>query len=30
MSLTHIAIPSAKPQDKTFKLLDSGGLYLEI
>jgi integrase len=30
MPLNDIAIRSAKPKDKTFKLFDSGGLYLEI
>ena len=30
MALTDTAIRSAKPKAKTFKLFDSGGLYLEI
>ncbi len=30
MPLTDTAIRSAKPKDKTFKLFDSGGLYLEV
>jgi integrase len=30
MPLTDIATRSAKPKDKTFKLFDSGGLYLEV
>ena len=30
MPLTDTAIRAAKPKDKTFKLFDSGGLYLEI
>ena len=30
MPLTDIAIRSAKPQAKTFKLFDSGGLYLDV
>jgi integrase len=30
MPLNDIAIRSAKPKDRTFKLFDSGGLYLEV
>ncbi len=30
MPLTDIKIRSAKPRTKTFKLFDSGGLYLEV
>ncbi len=30
MPLTDTSIRSAKPKDKTFRLFDSGGLYLEI
>jgi Arm DNA-binding domain len=30
MPLTDVAIRSIKPKDKTFKLFDSGGLYLEV
>jgi integrase len=30
MPLTDIKIRSAKPRDKTYKLFDSGGLYLEV
>ena len=30
MPLTDTAIRSAKPRDKTFKLFDGGGLYLEV
>ncbi len=30
MPLTETAIRSVKPKDKTFKLADSGGLYLEV
>ncbi len=30
MPLTDTAIRSAKPKDKTFKLFDGGGLYLEV
>jgi len=30
MPLTDIKIRSAKPQHKTYKLFDSGGLYLEV
>jgi hypothetical protein len=30
MPLTEVAIRNAKPKDKTFKLYDSGGLYLEV
>jgi len=30
MPLTDTAIRSVKPKDKTFKLFDSGGLYLEV
>jgi integrase len=30
MPLTDIVIKSAKPKDKTYKLSDGGGLYLEI
>jgi integrase len=30
MPLTDIKIRSAKPGDKTYKLFDSGGLYLEV
>lgn len=30
MPLTDIKIRSAKPREKTFKLFDSGGLYLEV
>jgi integrase len=30
MPLTDTAIRAAKPKDKTFKLFDSGGLYLEV
>jgi integrase len=30
MALTDIKIRSAKPRDKTYKLFDSGGLYLEV
>jgi integrase len=30
MPLTDTSIRSAKPKDKTFKLFDSGGLYLEV
>lgn len=30
MALTDIAIKTAKPQDKAYKLFDGGGLYLEI
>ena len=30
MPLTDTAIRSAKPQTKTFKLFDGGGLYLEV
>ena len=30
MPLTDTAIRSARPKAKTFKLFDSGGLYLEI
>lgn len=30
MALTDIAIKNAKPHEKTYKLSDSGGLYIEI
>ena len=30
MPLTDASIRSAKPKDKTFRLFDSRGLYLEI
>lgn len=30
MPLTDVAVRSAKPEDKTLKLFDSGGLYLEV
>jgi integrase len=30
MPLTNTLVRSAKPKDKTFKLFDSGGLYLEV
>jgi integrase len=30
MPLNDIAIRSVKPRDRTFKLFDSGGLYLEV
>lgn len=30
MSLTEVAIRNAKPRAKTFKLYDSGGLYLQV
>ncbi|MBC7751135.1 MAG: integrase arm-type DNA-binding domain-containing protein [Candidatus Saccharibacteria bacterium] len=30
MALTDTAIRTAKPQDKSYKLSDSGGLYLEV
>ncbi|MBM4263538.1 MAG: DUF4102 domain-containing protein [Deltaproteobacteria bacterium] len=30
MPLTDVSIRSAKPKDKSFKLFDSGGLYLEV
>lgn len=30
MPLTDTAIRSAKPREMTFKLFDSGGLYLEV
>ncbi|HEX2931026.1 MAG TPA: Arm DNA-binding domain-containing protein, partial [Candidatus Binatia bacterium] len=30
MPLTDIKIRSAKPQHKTYKLFDGGGLYLEV
>ena len=30
MPLTDVAIRRAKPREKTFKVFDSGGLYLEI
>ena len=30
MSLTNTAIRSAKPREKTFKMFDERGLYLEI
>lgn len=30
MPLTDVAIRSAKPRPKTFKLFDGGGLYLEV
>jgi integrase len=28
--LTHTAVRSAKPRNKTFKLFDGGGLYMEV
>jgi len=30
MSLTDVTVRTAKPRDKTYKLSDSGGLYVEI
>ncbi|MDW7647435.1 MAG: Arm DNA-binding domain-containing protein, partial [Nitrosomonadaceae bacterium] len=30
MSLTDTAIKNAKPSDKTARLFDGGGMYLEI
>lgn len=30
MALTDLAIKGAKPRDKSYKLFDSGGLYIEI
>lgn len=30
MALTDVAIKTAKPRDKAYKLADSGGLYIEI
>jgi hypothetical protein len=30
MSLSDTAIRSAKPKEKTYKLFDGGGLYLEV
>ena len=30
MSLTNLAIKGAKPREKSYKLSDSGGLYIEI
>src|SRR6476646_4641586 len=30
MPLTDIKIRSAKPREKSYKLFDSGGLYLEV
>jgi integrase len=30
MALTDLAIKSAKPKEKSYKLADSGGLYIEI
>ena len=30
MALTDVAIRSAKPREKSYKLADSGGLYLEV
>lgn len=30
MPLTDTAIRSAKPQNKTIKMFDGGGLYLEL
>ena len=30
MALTDLAIKTAKPRDKSYKLADSGGLYIEI
>ena len=30
MALTHIQITKAKPRDKSYKLFDSGGLYLLV
>ena len=30
MPLTDVKIRSAKPREKSYKLADSGGLYLEV
>jgi len=30
MALTNVAVRTAKPRDKSYKLFDSGGLYLEV
>jgi hypothetical protein len=30
MPLTDVAVRSAKPREKMFKLSDSGGLYLQV
>ena len=30
MPLTDVKIRSAKPREKSYKLSDSGGLYLEV
>jgi hypothetical protein len=30
MKLKDIALKSAKPKDKAYKLFDGGGLYLEV
>jgi len=30
MSLTDVAVRTAKPKDKSYKLSDGGGMYLEV
>jgi len=30
MALTGVAVRTAKPREKSYRLFDSGGLYLEV